>query len=188
MKINVFDPKNDRHAPLLHVVSWKGEVPVWRVQAWCLWVCQEHGATVSLVSGIRTDAVIRAHNAQHGTDLHSQPWLIEKHREDPARYAAANSVDTTSHCGRADGNPAYRRASGIILPARAALPKFMWGLDGDDVGKVEDNTHLVHVGHSLGVDWIDPYDSGSEHHHVICGRNPVHVLESANVISKDRHT
>lgn len=185
MQINRFDAHGDRHAPLLHVVSFHG-VPLWRVQAYVLWVCEHHGARISVASGIRVDSIIAAHNHQYGTNLHGQQYAID-HQGQPG-WSAANPLNKTSHCGYSDGSPCYRDSRGRQIPATARIPKFMWGIDVDDLGKIEDNSHLLHVAHGLGFDLLAPYHSGSERHHLINGRNPVHILEARNVISKDRHS
>lgn len=183
--MNRFDPHGDRDKPMLHIVSYH-DVPMWRVQAFVFHDCELHGAKISIASGIRTDTVIEEHNRLFHTNLHGQQWCIDMHRKDPANYAAANPVNQTSHCGFSDGSAVYRDVHGHQIAATGRLPQFMWGVDVDDLGKVEDNSHLLHVAHGLGFDLLAPYNSGSEHHHLVNGRDPIHILESRGVISANR--
>jgi hypothetical protein len=44
----------------------------------------------------------------------------------------------------------------------------------------------VRVANKLGYEFIQPYKSGSEQHHVVCVKSPVPMLEHWNVISKAR--
>lgn len=185
MTINRFDPNGDRHAPLEHVVSFH-DVPMYRVQAWVYWDCERHGAKVSIASAIRVDSIVQQHNHQYGTNLHGQQYAID-HAGQPG-WSAADPINLTSHCGHSDGALVYVDEHGHHIPAKGVLPKYEWGVDADDLGKVEDNSHLLHVSHQLGYLLAAPYRSGSERHHLIIARDPVHVLESRNVISKDRHS
>lgn len=185
MQINRFDPHGDRHAPMLHIVSFH-DVPLHRVNAYVLWDCEQHGARVSIASGIRTDDVIAAHNKEFGTDLHGQQFAID-HQGQPG-WSAANPLNRTSHCGFSDGSPCYVDVAGHHIQAGGRLPEWEWGIDVDDIGKVEDNSHLLHVAHQIGFHLLAPYSSGSEHHHLVNVRSPIALLEARNVISKDRHS
>jgi hypothetical protein len=53
-------------------------------------------------------------------------------------------------------------------------------------GKREDCREFLRVAHKLGYEFIQPYTSGSEQHHVVCVKSPVTTLEHWNVISKAR--
>lgn len=185
--MNRFNAKEDRDKAMLHTVSYH-DVPMPRVIAYCLHSCEVRGAKVSVASCIRVDSVIEEHNREFGTNLHGQQFCIDMHKKDPAHFAAANSPNTTSHCFFSDGNPAYRDPkTGGVIPATHKLPVWMVGIDVDDIGKVEDNSHLLHVAGQFGLHFVSPYKSGTEHHHLVCAINPIPTLEHHGVISKERH-
>lgn len=148
--------------------------------------CEEHGAKVSIASCIRVDRILREHNRQFHTNLHGQQFLIDMHAKDPAHWAAANPVNMTSHCWFSDGNPIYKNSKGLPIPACGKLPWYMVGIDVDDVGRIEDNSHFLLVSHKLGYEFVAPYHSGSELHHLVLTRSPVATLEHWNVISSTR--
>lgn len=185
--MNRFNPNEDRDKAMLHTVSYHDR-PMPRAIAYCLHSCEVRGAKVSVASCIRVDSVIEEHNREFGTDLHGQQFCIDMHAKDPAHFAAANSPSTTSHCFFSDGNPAYRDPkTGGVIPATHKLPVWMVGIDVDDIGKVEDNSHLLHVAGQFGLHFVSPYKSGTEHHHLVCAINPIPTLEHHGVISKERH-
>jgi hypothetical protein len=167
-----------RAEAMTHTISYQ-RVPMFRGLAFALYHIAKHDARVDVFSADRRDPVIRAHNHQFGTLLHSQPELVKLWRE--GRGNPANSPETTSHCLRSDGNPAYRGR-----PAGAELPWYMLGLDLADHGKTEDVSHLLAVAHQLGYHVTQPYPAGGERHHVVFTSSPVPVLERFNVIAKER--
>jgi hypothetical protein len=168
----------DRAEAMTHVISYQ-RVPLFRGLAFALYHCARHGAPVDLFSADRRDSVIRAHNHQFGTLLRSQPELVALWRA--GKGNPANSPDTTSHCLRSDGNPAYGGR-----PPGAELPWYMLGLDIADHGKHDDVSHFLAVAHHLDYHVTQPYPAGSERHHVVFTRSPIPVLEHWNVISSDR--
>lgn len=182
--MNKFSTK-DRDQSMTHTVSFH-DVPVPRGVAFAIYHCEQHGAKVSLSSCIRTDAIIKAHNKQFGTNLHGQQWCIDMHAKDPANYAAANPVNKTSHCWYSDGSPVYKNSRGRVIPPTGRLPWYQIGIDLDDRGKYEDNSHFLGVAHNLGYSFVAPYRSGSERHHLVLQSSPISTLEHWNVIAKDR--
>lgn len=168
----------DRAAAMTHTVSYE-RVPMFRGLAFALYHCAKHDADVDVFSADRRDDVIREHNRQFGTDLHSQQELVDLWHA--GRGNPANSPSTTSHCLFSDGNAAYGgRASG------KKLPWYMLGLDLADHGKTEDVSRFLRAARKLGYEVAQPYASGAERHHVVFTASPVPVLERWNVISKDR--
>lgn len=167
-----------RAEAMTHTISYQ-RVPMFRGLAFALYHCAKHQAPVDVFSADRRDKVIKEHNRQFGTHLHSQPELVKVWRE--GRGNPANSPQTTSHCLRSDGNPAYGGR-----PAGAELPWYMLGLDLADEGKVEDVSHFLHVARHLGYSVVQPYPTGGERHHVVFTHSPVPVLERWNVIARHR--
>lgn len=172
--IKTFDP-NDRYADLGDIVS-SHSVPMVRSWALILFYADSKGAKTSVASGIRTDAVIEEHNRRFGTNLHGQQWLVNAHARDPAHFAAANSPTTTSHCWFSDGNPVYRTAAGVHIPAGGQLPRYGHGMDVDDLGKIENNSHLLVVTSAAGIHLVVPYHVGSELHHLVLVTDPLMAL------------
>jgi hypothetical protein len=173
----------NRDKPLQHTIAYKG-VPIFRGLALALDLADKHGADFSLFSADRRDAVLKRFNKAHGTNLHGQAYLVAMHARDPAKFAAANSPSTTSHCLRSDGNPTFRNARGRVIPAGGLLPWYELGIDGADAGKGNDPTHLLRVLHSLGFHVVQPYPPGREDHHFVFTSSPVPVLRARNVIPK----
>lgn len=149
------------------IVSYHG-VPLYRCQAWALELARFHGARICLLSGIRNDSVIAAHNRQFGTSLHGQAWLVRMHQADPAHYAPANSPRTTSHCGYADGNRWYG-------PPGARIPKIKTGIDACDGPTAK---KIVAVLNHIGIRAAQPYHTGSELHHLSLGETNVNKLRA----------
>jgi hypothetical protein len=177
--------KQDRDAPMTHTVSFHG-VPMFRGLAFAIDHIEHHGAPVSIFSADRRDSVIREHNKQFGTNLHSQQYAID-HQGQPG-WSAANPVDQTSPCLRSDGNPVYRDSRGRVIPKRGKLPWYELGIDLVDKGTHEDVRRFLAVAHKLGYHFVNPYSSGSEKHHVVCVLSPIPTLEAWNQISKERQS
>lgn len=140
--------------PAYGVVTYRG-IPLYRCQAWALELVDWHGIVPRIISGIRDDDVIAAHNRQFGTNLHGQQWLINAHARDPRHFSPANSPRTTSHCGYADGNRVYGRAG-------TRIPKIKTGIDAlnnETAGRIVRTLNAIHIPAAL------PYRSGSELHH-----------------------
>lgn len=177
-----FHPKNDKRSPMMEVVSFHGVVPLERGLCYCLYLVDKHYSFSSrdVLSASRDEDDIRAHNRQFGTNLHSQPFLILKHQQDPKHYAAANSVRMTSHCLNSDGNPAYRR-NGRVIPSTGRLQWFQRGIDLLNADFAE-----WFIRHAALVDlhFVQPYKTGSELHHVVCAINPLAELARRSVINK----
>lgn len=171
--------KKDRDASMTNYVSFQG-VPMHRGIAFTIDHIEDHGGRVDIFSACRKDAVIKEHNAQFGTHLSGQQFLYD-HQNQPG-FNPANPVTQTSHCGFADA------VTGRIFGVRpgAELPWYGEGVDLSDRGKVEDVSNFLAVAHHLGYSFRQPYNSGSERHHVILIASPIPVLERWNVISKNR--
>lgn len=140
--------------PAYGIVTYHG-VPLYRCQAWALELARYHGEKICLLSGIRDDDVIAAHNRQFHTSLHGQAYLVRMHKVNPRHFAPANSPQTTSHCGFADGNPFYGHAG-------AKIPRIKRGIDfctNDDASRVVKKLNAIHIPAA------QPYHSGSELHH-----------------------
>lgn len=178
--INRFNPQGDRAAPMLHIVSYHN-VPMPRGNAYAVWACEQRGAKVDVYSCVRVDAVIAEHNRLFHTNLHGQQYLIDMHAKDPAHFAAANPLKQTSHCFYSDGHAFYG------VPAGHPIPYLMVGMDLDDHGKYEDNTHFAGVAHGLGLQWVGLYKVGNERHHGSFGPNLIPVLEHHGIIDRNRH-
>lgn len=135
------------------IVSYRG-IPLYRVQAWALESVRilKHVEPV-IISGIRNDSVIAAHNRKYHTNLHGQQYLVNLFHA--GRGNPANSPQTTSHCGYADGNPVYGRAG-------ARIPKIKTGIDAADNATAG---RIVRALGSLKIRAALPYHSGSELHH-----------------------
>jgi len=150
-------------APAWHVVPYNAPgfspVPVFRAHAWMLEVARHHGAGFELTSGDRRASTIERFNAVHGTNLHSQQYLVD-HQHD-AGFFPADPVDETSHCLHSDGNPVYR------TPAGRPIPAYMLGVDAVDRGKQNDCSHLVAVLQELGFRAVRPYPGSGEAHHFV---------------------
>lgn len=179
--------KKDRDAPMTHTVSLH-DVPMPRGVAFAINHCEEHGAKVSIASAIRVDQVLQEHNQQFHTNLHGQQYLIDTHAKDPAHFAGATPVNMTSHCWFSDGNPVYKDSKGRPIPACGKIPWYMIGVDVDDIGRVEDNSHFLLVAHQLGYEFVAPSHSGSELHHLVLTKSPVATMEHWNVIAKTRES
>lgn len=175
--MNLFDHVHDKSKPLSNVVSWRRTVPLERGLCYCFYLVEKHGFGVTILSAARDVTHIHEHNHQYGTHLHDQAQLILLHEKDPRHYAAANSVDTTSHCLHSDGNPVYR------VPARGRLPWFMRGIDL--LNNAQAQEFCSHAA-ALGLHFVRPYPTTGEGHHVICERNPTEVLVNHSVIHR-RH-
>lgn len=142
------------------VVSYR-DVPLYRMQAWALeLVRRKKHVTPCILSGIRNDNVIAAHNRKYGTNLHGQQYLVNLYRA--GRGNPANSPQTTSHCGHADGNPVYG-------PAGSNIPKIKNGIDACDNATAE---RIVQALNDLHIHASLPYHTGSELHHF--SLNPIH--------------
>lgn len=176
--MNRFHPAQDKSRALTHVVSYHGRVPLERGLCYCLYLVAKHGFDAGLLSGSREHRHIDAHNREFGTHLHSQEELIELHEHDPARYPAANSPDTTSHCLRSDGNPAYA-VHGRQIPVRGKLP---WHMRGIDLASGETAAEFCVSARRLGLHFVQPYPAAGEAHHVVCTQSPTHVLIGRRVI------
>lgn len=170
--IDVFDP-SDRLASLDDIVSSHG-VPMVRSVALIFFDAQKQGATVSVASAIRVDSVLEEHNKRFHTNLHGQQYLYD-HQNDPG-FNPANPPKLTSHCWFSDGNPAYRTAAGVHIPAGGKLPRYGHGTDVDDIGKIENNSHLLLVSTNRGFHFARPYVSGSEIHHLVLVIDPTMAL------------
>lgn len=166
-----------------HTIAYRG-VPMFRAQAAVLLVAFEQGAPHLIFSGDRRDSVIKRFNANHGTHLHGQDFLIHMHEVDPTHWFPANPKDETSHCLRSDGNKAYRW-NGKQIPKKGALPKTMLGIDAVDVGphaRANDCSHLVHTINDCGFSAKQPYHVGTELHHFILTKDPVPRLRELGVL------
>ena len=173
----------DRDASMTNVVSFHA-VPMPRGLAFAIQHIEKHGAPVAIFSADRTVKAIAEHNKQFGTNLHAQQFLFDN--QNRPGFNPANAPARTSHCYFADGNPAYKNSRGRIMSAGGRIPWYMLGIDISDKGKREDCREFLRVAHKLGYEFIQPYTSGSEQHHVVCVKSPVPTLEHWNVISKAR--
>jgi hypothetical protein len=173
----------DRAASMTEGVSFH-DVPMPRGLAFAISHIESHGAPVSIFSADRTVAAINAHNAQFGTTLHAQQFLFDN--QGKPGFNPANPPNRTSHCYFADGNPAYKNTKGQIVAPGGKIPWYSLGIDVCDKGKVEDVSNFLRVAHTLGYEFVQPYASGSEKHHVVSVKSPVATLEHWNVISKNR--
>jgi hypothetical protein len=173
----------DRDNSMTVTISYEN-VPMFRGLAFALRDIQNNGAPVSIFSADRRDAVVRAHNKQFGTQIHSQEYAVA-HQGQPG-WSAANPVNRSSHCLRSDGNPVYRNSRGQSIAPGGRLPWYELGIDMADQGKAEDVSRFLKVAHRLGYHFVQPYSSGSEKHHVVCVHSPIPTLEHRNQISKDR--
>lgn len=150
-------------APANHVVGWNtpgsSPVPMWRCQAWALEAAHNAGARFTVISAIRTDSVIRAHNKRYGTNLHGQQYLYDN--QNRPGFFPANPPSKTSHCGFQDGSPSYPH------PGRS-LPKIKWGLDIVDDGTENSAANTVRVLNRIGIKAALAYPgSAAEGHHAI---------------------
>jgi len=159
-------------------------VPMPRALAFAIWHIEKHGAPVIVDSADRTVKMVTEHNKQFGTQLSIQQYLFDNQHK--PGFNPANPPELTSHCYFADGNPAYKNSRGQIIAPGARIPWYSLGIDLHDKGKVEDCRQFLAVAHKLGYEFIQPYSSGAEQHHVIAVKSPIATLEHWNVISKDR--
>jgi hypothetical protein len=174
---------DDRAASMTEVVSFH-DVPMPRGLAFAISHIERHGAPVSIFSADRTVGAIAAHNKQFGTALHAQQFLFDN--QGKPGFNPANPPSRTSHCYFADGNPAYKSTKGQIIAPGGRIPWYSLGIDVSDVGKVEEVGRFLKVAHELGYEFVQPYSSGSERHHVISVKSPIATLEHWNVIAKNR--
>lgn len=166
------------------IVAYRG-VPMFRALSLALLDAANHGAPHLVMSADRRDAVIEKFNREHGTHLHGQEFLIHMHQVDPVHWFPANPKDETSHCLRSDGNRAYRRADGTQIPRKGKLPRYMLGIDAQDVGphaQANDCTHLVKTLNRLGYKAKQPYSAGSERHHFVIVENPAPLLRKKGLL------
>lgn len=140
------------HRTAYGIVSYRG-IPVYRCQAWALELVKDAGVTPCIISGIRNDSVIAAHNRKFHTNLHGQQYLVNLFRA--GRGNPANTPQTTSHCGYADGNRVYGRSG-------TRIAKIKNGIDACDNVTA---TRIVSKLNHLGFRAAQPYNSGSELHH-----------------------
>ncbi|MEA2302449.1 MAG: hypothetical protein QOE44_2984 [Solirubrobacteraceae bacterium] len=173
----------DRVHSMTNLVSFHG-VPMPRGLAFAIDHIEKHGAPVSIYSADRTVGAIAEHNKQFGTTLHAQEFLFDN--QGKPGFNPANPPNRTSHCYFADGNPAYKDANGRVVAPGGQIPWYSLGIDISDKGKAEDCREFLRVAHKLGYEFIQPYSSGSEQHHVISVKSPIGTLEHWNVISKKR--
>jgi hypothetical protein len=176
--VNLFDHLHDKSAPLDHVVSYRRHVPLERGLCYCIYLVGKHGFEPDLLSASRDMDDIAAHNRGYGTNLHGQQWLIDAHARDPQHFAPANSVDTTSHCLHSDGNSHYR-VNGKQIPARGRLP---WYMRGIDMGTNAQASKFCQKAREVGLVFVQPYNTGSELHHVVCVVSPYHALVDRGII------
>lgn len=175
----------DRDRSMNTLVSFHS-VPMPRMLAFAIRDIEHHGAPVAIFSGDRTVAAIAEHNRQFGTHLSAQQALIDAFNAGHGN--PANPLNRTSHCYFADDTvAALMRAHGHACQAGGRLPRYALGLDLSDKGKVEDTRRFLNIAHLLGYQFMAPYTSGSEKHHVVCVQDPIAVLEARNQISKIRH-
>lgn len=175
----------DRDASMTNLVSFH-DVPMPRGLAFAIYHIEKHGAPVAIFSADRTVKAIAEHNKQFGTSLHAQQYLFDN--QGKPGFNPANPPQKTSHCYFADGNPAYKNSRGQIVAAGGRIPWYALGIDLCDRGKREDCREFLRIAHQLGYEFIQPYSSGSERHHVVCVKSPVGALEHWNIISKNRHS
>jgi hypothetical protein len=173
----------DRDASMTNIVSFHG-VPLPRGLAFAIEHIEKHGAPVAIFSADRTVKSIAEHNSQFGTKLHAQQFLFDN--QNKPGFNPANAPQKTSHCYFADGNPAYKNSRGQIVTPGGRIPWYQLGIDIADKGKHEDCRQFLRVAHKLGYEFIQPYTSGSERHHVVCVKSPIRTLEHWNVISENR--
>jgi hypothetical protein len=173
----------DRGASMTVIVSFH-DVPMPRGLAFAISHIEQHGAPVSIYSADRTVAAIAEHNAEFGTNLHAQQYLFDN--QGKPGFNPANPPNRTSHCYFADGNPAYKTPAGAAIAPGGAIPWYSLGVDLSDVGKVEIVTQFLKVAHSLGYQFVQPYPSGSEQHHVVSVKSPIPTLEHWKVIATNR--
>lgn len=187
-----FTPDNHaehRRLAMNHTVSFH-DVPMPRGLAFVLYDVERHGGAMFVWSVDRRIKQITAHNREFGTHLHAQQALIDAHARDPVHNAAANPVDRTSHCLRADGNPAYRDSRGKIITPGGHLR--WWQIGGDyedndqDGRRGNDVNRILKISHELGYAFVQPYRSGSEGHHLVLVHDPIPVLERRHVIATNR--
>lgn len=181
--MNRFGPLSDKTAPMTHVVSYHGIVPMPRGLAYALYHIDKHGGHIDTFSADRTVKAIADHNREFGTSLHAQQYLFDNQFK--PGFNPANPPNRSSHCYFSDGNPAYR-VNGRQIQAKGKLPWYMLGLDISDHGLFETVTHFLHVSRGLGYQVVQPYPVGGERHHVVFTESPIQVLEEYNVISKGR--
>lgn len=154
--------------PAYGIVSYRN-IPLYRCQAWALDEVLEHDVVPRIISGIRNDNVIAAHNRQFHTNLHGQQFLINLNKA--GKGNPANPVNQTSHCGFADGNPFYG-------PRGTKILKLKNGIDFLDNATA---TRVVNTLNAIGIPAKQPYDSGSERHHGGIGRTGM-TKKQANVL------
>lgn len=179
-----FQPKSDKRKAMTEVVSYHGHVPLERGVCYCLYLVSEHfdvDLDDALISASREERHIREHNQEFGTNLHSQPWLIQMHELNPRDYASANPVDETSHCLRSDSNTAYRDRLGRQVPSGGKLLWYQRGLDFDSNQRA---AWFVEHARRLGLKIVLPYRTGSELHHAVFTQSPIKVLVERNMIAK----
>jgi|GEM_PF-3420570 len=118
------------------------------------------------VSGCTYNSIDRSDAAApilHRNGKSTQREVIRKHAEGVPGFGPANPVETSSHC---------RRNDGVVDPSRpvgARLPAWMVGFDVND-DQVDD---VIAAGHELGWEIFQPYNTGSEFHHLNFARKPV---------------
>lgn len=177
MSIKRFNYKTHRHYSVKNTVSYKN-VPVPRGVAYALDLVDRRGADFQLFSCIRVDSILKQHNKDFGTNLHGQQYLYDN--QNRPGFNPANPPSKTSHCWFSDGNPVYRTAAG-----RRAGPgeRIVWHQIGIDASNAD---QIIRVGKTVGLDFVRPYSSGSEAHHLVLRTSPVKLLERMGTISKIR--
>lgn len=174
-----------RNKSMTNTVSYRG-VPIFRGLAFTIYHIEKHGGHVDIFSADRRDKIIEEHNRQFGTHLHGQGYLYSGYIHGHAGFNPANPPSRTSHCLYSDGSRAYKNRFGRHIAPGGKLPWYELGIDLSDKGKQEDVSHFLHVAHSLGYPFVQPYSSGSERHHVVLTKSPINRLVKSKVISRIR--
>jgi hypothetical protein len=120
---------------------------------------------IKAISGCTFNSIYRGEDAAkilHRYGHHTQAEIIELHAEGVVGYGPADPVDETSHCLRNDGVVRPDR------PRKSKLRRWEVGWDVND-DEIEDCKRAVA---ELGGHARQPYDSGSEFHHLNIDKLP----------------
>lgn len=130
--------------------------------------CREHGIAFGIISADRRDGI--AQRFGHSSQL--QLWnLYQSGQGNPA-----NPPGTSTHEYRNGGtNPKYPGVSGSIayhtkFKLGAILPPWALGLD---FRSNDEASRFVQAAKGLGYEFFQPYNSGSELHHLCVATNPL---------------
>jgi hypothetical protein len=134
--------------------------------------CRDHGITFGIISADRRDGVAQ----KFGKSSQLQLWNLYQ----SGQGLPANPPLTSTHEYRNGGTSKYGTGTPAYhtkFPVGAVLPP--WGL-GLDFRSNDEATSFIGHAKTLGYHFFQPYNTGSELHHLCIAENPLPNLIKRN--------